>query len=135
MRVDGNYGAAVSYQPNSKNEWGQQLEYQEPPLSSCGDVYHYEPKDDQADDCFDQPGRLFRLMTEEQKQALVNNTNANMTQNGICVTPNIRLRHAAHCYLADEDYGRRLAMCMELDLAEVQRLAGLCHAERMASTI
>ncbi|MDR2647114.1 MAG: catalase [Oscillospiraceae bacterium] len=135
LRVDGNYGATVSYQPNEKNEWAQQLEEQEPPLQTDGRMYHYEPKDDQTDDCFDQPGRLYRLMSEQQKQQLIENTNANMCQNNISVKPNVRYRHAAHCYLADTDYGARLAACMRLDMKEVKRLAGLSHAERMRATM
>ncbi|MDR2752896.1 MAG: catalase [Oscillospiraceae bacterium] len=134
MRVDGNYGATVAFQPNSANEWGQQPEQQEPPLRSQGDVCHYEPKDDPTDDCFDQPGRLFRLMSEEQKQALISNTNAAMCQNGISVSQNVRLRHAAHCLMADPDYGARIAKCMQLDLDEVKRLARLNHADLMAAT-
>ncbi|MDR2525289.1 MAG: catalase [Oscillospiraceae bacterium] len=135
MRVDGNYGGTVTYQPNSKNEWGQQLEHQEPPLHSGGDVYHYEPKDDVTDDCFDQPGRLYRLMREEQKQALVMNTNAAMCQNGISVSQKVRMRHAAHCYLADPDYGTRLAKCMQLNLNEVKRLAKIDYDGRMSATM
>ncbi|MDR1734421.1 MAG: catalase [Oscillospiraceae bacterium] len=150
MRVDGNYGGAATYQPNSDNEWAQQLEYQEPAPSGAqvtsrgksqtggvADVgpYHYEPKDDTTDDCFDQPGRLFRLMNEQQKQALAENTNAAMCKNDISVSTNVRLRHAAHCYKADPDYGRRIAEIMNLDPHEVKRLAGLSHAERMKATM
>ncbi|MDR1464697.1 MAG: catalase [Oscillospiraceae bacterium] len=134
MRVDGNYGATVTYQPNTHGEWGQQLEYQEPPLPSAGDVFHYEPKDDRTDDCFDQPGRLYRLMDEEQKTALANNTNAAMNQNGISVSQNIRYRHTAHCFRADEDYGRRLTDAMMLDWNKVRKLASLSYDELMAQT-
>ncbi|MDR3344627.1 MAG: catalase [Oscillospiraceae bacterium] len=134
MRVDGNFGATVSYQPNGAGEWAQQLDAQEPSLPLFGDAYHYEPKDDLTDDCFYQPGKLYRLMSEEQKQALADNTNANMCQNNISVSMNVRYRHAAHCCLADADYGARIANCMGLDLQKVQALSQLSHAELMAQT-
>ncbi|MDR0883171.1 MAG: catalase [Oscillospiraceae bacterium] len=134
-RTNGNFGATVSFQPNGANEWAQQLEEQEPPLALFGDAYHYEPKDNDTDDCFYQPGLLYKLMTEEQKQALIDNTNANMCQNNISVSQNVRLRHAAHCYLADPDYGTRLADCMGLDVQKVIALSQLSHAELMRETM
>ncbi|MDR1067438.1 MAG: catalase [Clostridiales bacterium] len=135
IRVDGNFGATTSYQPNSSNEWAQQSKYMEPPLSADGEIYHYEPKDDPTNNDFDQAGRLYRLMNEEQKQALISNTNANMIQNNISVSPNVRYRHAAHCFLADPDYGERIADCMGLDFNQVKALAGLTHEQLMEKTM
>jgi catalase len=50
------------------------------------------------------------------------------------VTENIRLRHAAHCYLADAEYGTRLAASLGVDLERVAALAGMTHQERMEAT-
>ncbi|MDR1747998.1 MAG: hypothetical protein LBR47_02945 [Spirochaetaceae bacterium] len=50
----------------------------------------YEPKDDKTDDCFRQAGDLYRLMREDQKQVLADNTVRNM--NG--VTDNVKYRRA-----------------------------------------
>ncbi|SBV95781.1 Catalase [uncultured delta proteobacterium] len=130
MRVDGNYGATIGYQPNSLWEWDEQPEFKEPPLELQGAMDSYEPKDDATDNTFYQPGDLYRLMPEDQKAQLIDNTVRNMTG----VTENVRYRHAAHCYLADPDYGTRLAAGLGLTLDKVRELAGMSHAERMRAT-
>lgn len=130
MRVDGNYGAAKGYVPNSYDEWKQQEAYRDPSLKLSGDMDRYEQKDDENDDCFYQPGDLYRLMTEDKKQVLIENTARNMES----VTENIKYRHAAHCYLADPDYGTRFAKLCGLDLDKVITLSKMSHAERMEHT-
>lgn len=130
MRVDGNYGSTLHYQPNSYGEWEDQLDQKEPPLELCGPMDSYEPKDDQTDDCFRAAGDLYRLITEDKKALLIENTARNMKG----VSDNIRLRHAAHCLLADLDYGRRMAEALMLDLQKAEELSKMTHAERMKAT-
>ena len=130
MRVDGNYGAAKGYEPNSYGEWAQQEAFREPPLALEGDMYHYDPKDDKEDDCFYQPGDLYRLMEPNKKTLLIENTARNIAP----VTQNIKYRHAAHCYLADNDYGERISQALGLDLDRVIALSKMSHAERFAAT-
>ncbi len=131
MRVDGNYGAAKGYQPNSYGEWAEQPEFMEPPLEVEGSIFHYEPKDDQSDDCYYQAGKLYNIMSEAQKQLLCDNTVRAM---GDC-TENIRYRHAAHCFMADEDYGRRFCKACQLDEAKARELGKLSHAELLKATM
>ncbi len=130
MRVDGNYGATLHYQPNSCGEWAEQSEFMEPPLELAGAMDSYEPKDDQSDDCFRAPGDLYRLMTEDNKALLIENTARNIEP----VTENVKLRHCAHCLLADPDYGRRLAEALKLDLKKVEELSKMTYAARMEAT-
>ncbi|MDR2537360.1 MAG: catalase [Treponema sp.] len=130
MRVDGNYGATVSYEPNSTGEWAEQKDYREPPLEIRGAMDSYEPKVDQTDDCFYQAGNLYRLISAAQKQVLIENTVRNISS----VTKNVQIRHAAHCYRADEDYGTRLAEALGLDKSEVIRLSALSYEELMKAT-
>ncbi|MDR1046111.1 MAG: catalase [Candidatus Adiutrix sp.] len=130
MRVDGNYGAATHYQPNSYGEWAEQPGAKEPPLELGGAMDSYEPKDDQSDDCFRAPGDLYRLMAGDKKALLIENTARNIEP----VSLNVKLRHCAHCFLADPDYGRRLAAALRLDLEKVEELAKMSHAERLAAT-
>lgn len=130
MRVDGNYGAAKGYEPNSYGEWAQQEAFREPPLSLDGDMYHYDPKEEKEDDCFYQAGDLYRLMEPEKKTLLIENTARNIAP----VTKNIKYRHVAHCYLADKEYGERLSQALGLDLDRVVALSKLNHAERFAAT-
>ncbi|MDR1563689.1 MAG: catalase [Oscillospiraceae bacterium] len=130
MRVDGNFGATTSYQPNSMGEWTEQPEYKEPPLELSGAMDSYEPKDNLSDDCFKYPGDLYRLMTAEQRQALIENTRCNM----MGVSENIRLRHAAHCYIADDEYGSELSDALGVNLDCVIHLSKLSHSQRMQET-
>ena len=130
MRVDGNYGATLGYQPNSVYEWDEQPDQKEPPLEIQGAMGSYEPKDDMTDNCFYQPGDLYRLMAEDKKVLLIENTARNIGP----ATENIKYRHSAHCYLADQDYGLRLAKALSLDPNKVVELSGLSHHERMKAT-
>src|SRR5450755_2392876 len=36
MRIDGNHGGTLGYEPNDQGEWAEQPEYREPPLSLAG---------------------------------------------------------------------------------------------------
>lgn len=130
MRVDGNYGSTQGYEPNSMDEWKEQPEYREPPLPVSGDVYHYDPTDDPTDDCYYQAGDLWRLMTEEKRALLVGNTAADIAS----VTENVKYRHAASCYVADPEYGRRIAEAIGLDVARVIELSRLSHKELAEAT-
>ncbi|MDR1857375.1 MAG: catalase [Desulfovibrio sp.] len=130
MRVDGNYGGTTAYVPNSYGQWADHHELAEPPLDVQGSIGSHEPKDDPTDDCFYQAGDLFRLMTEDKRQLLIENTVRNISP----VTDNVKYRHAAHCYLADKAYGERIAKGLGLDLGKVEKLAGMSHAERMKAT-
>jgi catalase len=95
-----------------------------------GESMRYNPYEDRTDDCFYQPGNLYRLMSEEQKNTLIANTAEDM----LPVTDNIKYRHAAHCYLADREYGTRLAKAMGIDITEVEKLAAMNETERLAAT-
>lgn len=130
MRVDGNKGATIGYAPNSEGEWPQQPQYRTLPTVPDGPIDHYDPATDPTDDCFSQPGALYRLMTEGKRALLITNTANDMAT----VTDNIKYRHAAHCYLADPEYGIRLAELLGLDTCRVQQLAALSEEERLRLT-
>ena len=60
MRVDGNCGATKGYSPNSIGEWG--VGTAKYTYSACDGVTgRYSQYDDVTDDCFYQPGNLYRL--------------------------------------------------------------------------
>ena len=69
-------------------------------------------------------------MTEDKRRLLIENTATDMAP----VNYNIKYRHAAHCYLADKEYGSRLAEAMHLDLIWVEHLASLSEEERLRIT-
>lgn len=108
----------------------QQPQYRPKSLPVNGPVDHYNPYEDRQDDCFYQPGDLYRLMTEKQKKALISNTIEDINP----VTENIKYRHAAHCYLADKDYGTRLAKGLDLNIDEVKKLAAMSEPDRLEAT-
>ena len=130
MRVDGNNGSTKGYSPNSIGEWNTKTLH-ESFSDVCGESMRYNPYEEREDNCFYQPGNLYRLMSEEKKALLIENTAEDMKP----VTVNIKYRHAAHCYLADKDYGMRLASAMNLDKAEVERLAAMSEKERLEATV
>lgn len=131
MRVDGNYGATKGYEPNSHQVWQEQGEYREPMLGLEGDAGHYNPADEKGDDCFYQAGDLYRLMTEDKKQLLIENTAGNISG----VTKNVQIRHVVHCYLADCDYGKRMADALGFAMEEVEKLAKLSNQELLDATM
>lgn len=131
MRVNGNFGAAKGYSPNSMGDWAAQPEVMEPPLDLTGAMYAYDPKDDPTDDCFRQAGELYRLMTEDKRALLIDNTARNIES----VTDNIKYRHLAHCYLADQEYGDRLVKALGLDAGRAQELSKLSNADLIKATI
>lgn len=94
-------------------------------------MYRYDPKDDPTDDCFRAGGNLWRVLTEEKKQLLIENTFKDMAS----VTENIKYRHAAHCYLADVEYGERFAKAAGLDMEKVKELSKLDHEGLVQATL
>src|SRR5690625_6851725 len=77
MRVDGNQGSRLHYEPNTYGEWQEQPDFSEPPLALEGAAGRYDYWEDEPD-YFTQPGNLFRLMSPEQQQVLFENTARNM---------------------------------------------------------
>lgn len=74
MRVDGNYGGTPAYTPNSAGAWTAQPEVMEPALDISGAAYAFAPAQDSTDDCFRAGGNLWRILAEDKKQLLIENT-------------------------------------------------------------
>jgi catalase len=107
MRVDANHGATIGYEPNSKGEWQQQAAYAEPPLALDGAAARWDHRAD--DDYFSQPRALFRLMDEQQRQALFDNTARSLAG----VPLHIQQRHIDNCGKADEAYAAGVAAALD----------------------
>ena len=103
MRVDGNSGGTTSYEPNSRGEWISQPDFAEPPLAIEGAAQRWNHRED--DDCYSQPGDLFRLMTPAQQRVLFENTARAIKG----ATPPVVARHIANCTKADSAYGAGVA--------------------------
>lgn len=113
MRVDGNYGSAKGYEPNSYGEWQESPETKEPALKSAGDVYNYNERE-YDNDYYSQPRDLFRLMTPAQQQVLFENTARAMGDAELF----IKQRHVRNCYYADPAYGTGVAKALGICVDE-----------------
>jgi catalase len=113
MRVDGNHGGTLGYQPNSYGEWLEQPDYREPPLSIEGAADHWNHRLDE--DYYSQPGALFRLLTPDKRQLLFENT-----ARAVGGAPEeIQLRHIGNCLKADAAYGQGVADALGIQVREV----------------
>ena len=112
MRIDGNQGATIGYEPNSKGEWQEQPDFSEPPLALEGAADHWNHRVDE--DYYSQPGNLFRLLTAEKQQLLFENTARSVGG----ASKEIQQRHIAHCSKADPAYGAGVAAALERGVSE-----------------
>jgi catalase len=112
MRVDGNYGRTLGYEPNSYGEWKEQPEFAEPPLALDGAADHWNHRADE--DYYSQPGKLFRLMNPAQRKALYVNTAAALGD----APREIKVRHIGNCLKADPAYGQGVAEALGIPVVE-----------------
>ena len=112
MRVDGNQGSTLGYEPNSYGEWQQQPEFKEPPLALEGAADHWDHRADE--DYYSQPGMLFRLMKPEQQKVLFENTARAMGD----APKEIKVRHIGNCFKADPAYGEGVAKALGIPMSE-----------------
>jgi catalase len=106
MRTDGNLGGTPTYFPNSRGEWTDQPQLNEPSLQISGAAVHWDHRVD--DDHWQQPGDLFRKMTRQQQQRLFDNTARQVGG----AAKHIQERHVANCMKADPAYGKGVAAAL-----------------------
>jgi len=109
MRFDDNGGAGPNYEPNSFDGPVENHDYDEPPLKISGYADRYEQKRG-VDDDYIQPGNLYRLMSSQQQQMLINNIAGTLKK----VPKEIQKRMIAHFYKADKTYGDGIAKLIGL---------------------
>jgi catalase len=115
MRIDGNFGGTLGYQPNSLGEWQEQPDFREPPLSIEGAADHWNHREDE--DYYSQPRALFRLLTPAQQQILFENT-----ARSIGGAPReIQMRHIANCLKCDPAYGKGIAEALGISHGEIAK--------------
>ncbi|EOE4442934.1 catalase [Providencia stuartii] len=68
MRVDGNSGNGVTYEPNSAGMFQQQPNFSEPPLTLEGAADHWNHREDE--DYFSQPRALYELLDDAEHQRM-----------------------------------------------------------------
>jgi catalase len=130
MRTDPNGGGDPNYWPNSFHGPEPDISAKEPPIEISGQADRYKythPNDD-----FVQPGNLYRdVMTDQDRENLVGNIVSHL----VGAQKRIQLRQTALFFKADQDYGRRVAEGLKLDIKEVENLANMSHDERVKATL
>ncbi len=114
MRVDGNFGSTLGYEPNSYGEWQEQPDFDEPPLKLDGDAFHWDHREDE--DYYSQPKALFHKMSPAQQQVLFENTARAMGDS----PKEIKIRHIGNCLKVDPAYGEGVAKALGIPLSEVK---------------
>lgn len=112
MRVDGNGGSAVNYEPNSYDGPKEVPEAKINPFEVTGqaDSVAYN-----NDDHYTQAGDLYRLMSEDEKERLITAVVNHMKP---VEKDEIKRRQIAHFYKADPEYGRRVAKGLGLEVPD-----------------
>ena len=100
MRVDGNHGSTLPYEPNSYGQWQEPPDFSEPPLNLEGAAWNWDYREDD-DDYYAQPRALFLLMNAEQREALFGNTARALGD----APEEVKQRHIANCTKAHPEYG------------------------------
>jgi len=103
LRFDDNGGPAPNYEPNSFGGPVQDPQYTEPPMKITGDAARYDHR--AGNDDYKQPGDLYRLMTADQQERLIQNIAGSMKG----VPDRIVSLQIGHFAKADPEYGRRVA--------------------------
>ncbi|MHB8912227.1 MAG: catalase [Lysobacter sp.] len=120
--------ADAYYEPNSVGGPTQDQRYAEPPLPLHGDADRYNHRD--GNDDYTQPGDLFRLFDDAQKQRLFDNIAAAMQG----VPEHIQRRQVAHFTQADPAYGAGVLKALKLDPVGDDRLKGSSATDEPAET-
>lgn len=113
MRVDGNRGSELHYEPNSYGAWQDSPELAEP-VQDGGDLAMWDNREDDHL-YYWQPGLLWRALTPEQQLVLCENTARNMGD----ATLQVKHRHIYNCFHADPEYGRGVAEALGIDIGTV----------------
>lgn len=109
MRTDGNQGARIGYEPNSKGEWNQQPSFTDPALALHGDAAAWNFSEDD-DDYYSQVKALLNVMSPEQRKTLYENTARNIAS----TSEQIKRQHLDNCAKADPTYAAEIAKLLNL---------------------
>lgn len=114
MRFDGNGGGSVYYEPNSYGGPTETPEHKQTafPVSGVAENAPYDHNDH-----YTQAGDLYRLMSTEERERLVNNIVEAMKP---VEKDEIKLRQIAHFYKADPEYGLGVAKGLGLEVPNLK---------------
>lgn len=107
---DNNQGGGVNYYPNdqlAQGAPGPLAEVLEPPMPILGEAWQ-KAYDTQGEDNFSQAGALYRVMSDEQKDILVENIASGLVR----ATQSVQARMLGYFAQADPDYASRIEEAM-----------------------
>jgi catalase len=111
MRFDDNGGRSKNYEPNSYGGPAQSNEPLYAPLEVHGLTGSHPYERHPEDDDFVQAGALYRVMSEEGKNHLIDNIAGQLA----CVSRNdVVERSISYFRKADADYGERIEKALEM---------------------
>jgi catalase len=112
MRFDENGADSPNYEPNSFGGAIQDPRYREKPYKVSGNVDRYNHRE--GNDDYKQPGDLFRLLSDYEKQKLISNIAGHMKN----VPERIQRLQISHFTKADPAYGNGVAKALGLAVSE-----------------
>lgn len=112
MRVDGNAGGEVNYEPNSFNGPAEDPNAKISPFEVSGEAQSVAYN---SDDHYTQAGDLYRLMSADEKDRLIKAFANHMKP---VTKDEIKLRQIEIFYKADPEFGERIAEAIGLQVPE-----------------
>lgn len=110
MRLDGNGGSSVYYEPNSLNGPVESSEAKPTSVEVTGTTGSVPYNDE---DHYTQAGDLYRLLSSDEQDRLIANIVSSMTP---VTDQGIKKRQIQHFLKADQDYGKRVAQGLNIPL-------------------
>ncbi len=121
MRVDGNYGHEVNYEPNTFDGPWENPAYDEPPLKIEGEAGRYNSYPCDDEDYYGQPRLFFNHTLDDQgRKALINNLAESMND----VPKAIQRRQVYHFYKVDKKFGEDMASLLGVEIEEALKAWG-----------
>ncbi len=122
MRVDGNQGSNPNYYPNSFDHNYEDQSYKEPALQVESQVAdHYDRNAPGENDHYTQPGDLYRLLDDEQKQHLIQNIVGAMSGIEGPKKEQIINLQLCHWFRADINLGMGVAQGLGVDMSSLSQ--------------
>ena len=129
MRVDDNGSSGPNYWPNSFEGPDPDSSKPVPPVDVAGTAWRHDVQ--LVDEDFVQAGDLYsKVMDDTARQHLVDNIVGHLGN----AVKRIQLRQTALFWKANEDYGKRVAKGLGLNVDKVRELASMTQEERVRAT-
>lgn len=108
----------INFQPNTDTKANVDNEKYEYPVTNFNNTSTVQVKISKPDD-FKQAGEFYRSLSEKDKTNLINNLTGDLAQ---VTDKNVVRKMVGYFYMADSDYGKRLAGKLNITREEVERI-------------